>query len=318
MKSARSVSLALTAISLASLAAACGPSTRDGTGDAGDGTGVDAPGTGSNTGTDGGTDPATGCDDASKLVYVVDQNYKMSSFAPATGIFTPIGTGALNCPGAGAATPFSMGVDRDAKAWVLYTNGKIYTVDTTTLACAPSAFSPNAGFDQFGMGFSTTSATSTTDQLFVSGGNGTVDPEANSSLGRLDTATLQVSNLGILHGSPELTGTGAGELWAFFPGTNPRVTQLDKSNAGILTEYSNITALNGTPSAWAFAAWGGDFFVFLAKATETRTTVYHIGGPARGAMAGKVLDTKSAGNLMIVGAGVSTCAPVTVGRTVTH
>ena len=67
-----------------------------------------------------------GCSDASKLVYVVDENNKLSTFNPPTKVFTDLGT--LNCPAQFAATPFSMGIDRNATAWVLYSSGELMRV----------------------------------------------------------------------------------------------------------------------------------------------------------------------------------------------
>jgi hypothetical protein len=58
---------------------------------------------------------------------------------------------------------------------------------------------------------------------------------------------------------------------------------------------------------WAFAFWGGDFWIFLQRMTEANTTVYQIGG-TDGSMKG---STPAPGR-SIVGAGVSTCAPVVI------
>src|SRR4051812_49597795 len=70
-------------------------------------------------------DPTTGgCLDAAKLVYVVDESNTFSSFDPSTLTFTDLGT--LNCPGTSGDTPFSMAVDRQAQAWVLFASGKIF------------------------------------------------------------------------------------------------------------------------------------------------------------------------------------------------
>ena len=61
------------------------------------------------------------------------------------------------------------------------------------------------------------------------------------------------------------------------------------------------------PTAWAFAFWGGDFWIFLTKGSETATTVYQIDG-----MTGTIKGTTAAPGRTIVGAGVSTCAPVVI------
>jgi hypothetical protein len=109
-----------------------------------------------------------------------------------------------------------------------------------------------------------------------------------------------------LSGWPELTGTATAELWGWFPDTTaPRIEQLDKTNGSAITTF-NLSALAGTPQAWAFAFWGGDFWVFLAQDSDLNSTVYHINGTS-----GAIVNSKAAPSL-IVGAGVSTCAPTVI------
>src|ERR1043165_7129278 len=104
---------------VALLAAACGPGSMRGDDDDGMGSGS---GSGSNT---------DGCSDAAKLVYVVDANNTLSKFDPATKMFTDIGT--LSCPGETGGlfggSPFSMGIDRNAVAWVLFSDRQRFQVD---------------------------------------------------------------------------------------------------------------------------------------------------------------------------------------------
>src|SRR5512135_2866827 len=137
------------------LASACGPSdTRE------------PPGGGSNTGS--GSNNGTGsngdnCSDSAKLVYVVDEANTFSKFDPSTKTFTDLGT--LSCPTSGGggifggAMPFSMGVDRNTIAWVLYDDGELFRVDiNNNLACTATSWSSSNGLMQFGMGFSTDTA----------------------------------------------------------------------------------------------------------------------------------------------------------------
>ena len=60
-------------------------------------------------------------------------------------------------------------------------------------------------------------------------------------------------------------------------------------------------------TAWAFAFYGGDYWLFLMKGSETSTTVYQVNGMT-GAISGMTHTT----GRVIVGAGVSTCAPVVI------
>jgi hypothetical protein len=286
-------------------AAACGPSARDRPPGGGD----DGPdgGNGSNVGS-GNED---GCSDAAKLVYVVDENYTFSQFDPSTKTFHDLGQ--LNCPAGGGATPFSMSVDRDAIAWVLYSDGSLYRVDTNGLACTETSWHSTSGLTQFGMGFSTDSSGGSTDTLFVAGG-ASVNGANSSTLAKLDTSSMTATTVGTVTGWPELTGTGTAELWGWFPSdetgtTTPRVEKLDKTSGAPLQTF-NLSSLTGAPSAWAFAFWGGDFWVFLAKDLDFATTVYQIDGTN-----GTIKGMTPTGSRLIVGAGVSTCAPVVIGRT---
>jgi hypothetical protein len=289
----KSVALALV------LFAACGPADRS---RPGGGNGPDGGG-GSNVGSN-----QDGCSAAAMLVYTVDQNNTFSQFDPGTKQFTDLGQ--LNCPASGGATPFSMGVDRNAIAWVLYSDGELFRVDTTAqLACTATGWHSSNGLTQFGMGFSTNTSGGTDDTLFVAGGSSV--GASTATLAKLDTSAFTATTVGTVQGWPELTGNSNGELWGWFPSdelgqSTPTVQKLDKATGNAITTFQE-SSLTGAPSAWAFAFWGGDYWIFLAKDAETSTTVYQIDG-TNGQMKGM---TGTNGRL-IVGAGVSTCAPVVI------
>lgn len=280
----------------------CGPSDRNSGG--GDDT---------NPGIDSGIiDPGNnGCTDAAKLVYVVDQANLLYTFEPMSKSFTLVGgTGRLDACNSAGASPFSMGIDRNAQAWILYTDSSIYNVDTSTLACTKTSFQSSA-LKEFGMGFSTDAAGGTVDTLFISGGT---DPSATQSqLAKLDTTSMMPTNIAKIPGQPELTGNSNGELWGFFPSNNtgtttPRVEQINKTTGvAIKTFMLTNPALSGVPAAWAFAFWGGDYWVFLETEFETSTTVYQVDG-----MTGAIKSMTDTGGKTIVGAGVSTCAPIVI------
>ena len=272
--------------------AACGPASRDMGDDTGGGDGGN--GDGSN---------ADNCSDASKLVYVVDENNKLSKFDPMTKTFSDIGT--LNCPAGILATPFSMSIDRDTNAWVLYSDSKLYKVNTSNLMCTATTWTTQLGMTVFGMGFSTDTAGGTQDTLFVAGGSGPTVP--TSTLATLSTTNMTAMGRGTVTGWPELTGTGNAELWGFFPSAGgARIEKLDKMSGSALNTFQ-LPTLAGEPAAWAFAAWGGDFWIFLMKGSETQTTVYQVSGTT-----GQIKGMTSAPGRTIVGAGVSTCAPTVI------
>lgn len=251
-------------------------------------------------GSGGGTN--VGCSAESQYVYVLDSAATLYKFDPPNLVFTPIGT--LNCPAGFLDTPFSMAVDRNANAWVVYTNGSLFKVDTKTAACSATGFTPGqAGFVTFGMGFSTEGAGSTKDTLFVSQSDyaGTT-----KGLATIDTQSLVLTPVGMydqMNARAELTGTGDGKLFGAFEGSPYVVAQIDKSNAKILSQAPQ-TQVQYPPgsSNFAFAFWGGSFWLFVGPGTSTDVFKYDpkAGGTVK-------LKTEA---FAIVGAGVSTCAPI--------
>lgn len=293
---------------LAAALIACGPADRGDDGEGGGGGGGSGGGGGGGGG--GSNSNTEGCSDAAKLVYTVDANNKFSKFDPMTKTFTDIGT--LSCPGEGGlfgGSPFSMGIDRDANAWVLFSDGKIFKVDTMTAGCTATTWATQQGLLVFGMGFSANAPGATEDTLFVAGGSDSTTMSPTSKLATLSTANMTATPVGTVTGWPELTGTGNAELWGWFPDASaPRVEQINKTTGAAIKTYKDtLTSLAGMPMAWAFAFWGGDFWIFLQKGSETATTVYQVDG-----MTGAIKGNTPAAGRRIVGAGVSTCAPVVI------
>lgn len=275
-------------------------------------------GTTTMTGTDTGTfDPfhdanhpdtgvhSSGCSSASQLIYLVDSNNSFISYDPGTSTFTNIGT--LNC--APVATPFSMAVSRDAVAYVLYSNHKVYAVSTSDASCSPTPWVMNQmGFEEFGMGFVSDVAGGTAETLYIAGGSATGIGSGSSTLGRIDVSAWSVSTIGALDGSPELTGNGLAELWGFFPDTQPMaVRQLDRDTGARVQEW-DVSSINtgggGRAQAWAFAYWGGRYYMFYQGPGASSTGIYTLTPDTN-----EVVPVMTNTGRHIVGAGVSTCAP---------
>jgi hypothetical protein len=245
-------------------------------------------------GTDGGG--SSDCTEEAKLVYIIGQDNKFYSFYPPTLAVTL--KGVLSCP-AGGATPFSMAVDRNGIAWVHFSDGKIYHVDVNTVACTPSAFVPNqAGFLNFGMGFVSDSPGSEEETLYVADYFG-------SGLGKIDTKTLVLSYVGPWDALPglaaELTGTGDARLYGFFNNFQIIIAEIDKQAGNIVSQAPQPSVQIG--NGWAFAFWGGDFWLFTSPTGSTQIDRY---SPA----SGTTVTVKTNLGTNIVGAGVSTCAPI--------
>ncbi|MFO0593922.1 MAG: hypothetical protein U0228_01425 [Myxococcaceae bacterium] len=258
---------------------------------------------------DGGTDA---CSDQAKLVYVLDQDRTLSSFNPMalTASVEPFtNLGKVSCPAMPGAEPFSMAVDRSATAWIVYDSGELFTVTLTdpALPCTLTTFVPQYGVARFGMGFVADSPGSSDETLFISGSelNGTLTATKFGTLGVVPP--YKVSIRGTLPGAPEMSGTGDATLWAFFPNVlPPKVAQLDKTN-GMPIAHFDAQALTGNPRAWAFAFWGGDFYLFLERDVDLSTQVWKMSG--RDGTVTRVLQNTGR---HLVGAGVSTCAPVSI------
>jgi hypothetical protein len=311
---------ALSLLIVLTTALGCSAGGGDGNGDGGSGgapsggTGVGG-GTFTTTGSNGTGGAGAGCSDAAKLIYVLSEENDLYSFRPDQKQFTLIG--ALGCQT--SMLPNSMAVDRDANAWVNYvesdgfgdTAGGIFKVSTLDASCEPSSISLPDGWYRLGMGFSTDVAGGQAETLFVTGTDslGGFSP----GLGRVDLASGSLSPIGDFTGAlsgenAELTGNGDGRLFGFFTTTPVEVGEIEKTSGAILSD----TALQGveTPFAWAFSFWGGDFYLYTAPdpiAYPDRTSNVTRYRPSDGS-----IDTAYMTNIgfRIVGAGVSTCAPL--------
>ena len=274
---------------------ACGPPPRHDTGDD------------TNTGTDATAigDGNNGCADGTELVYVIDQfSARLSQFDPSTKTFTDLGY--MNCPATSGATTFSMSVDRSGTAWVLYSSGELFRVAIlNNLACTSTTWHGTSNLKVFGMGFSTDEPGGTTETLYVGGGLAQV--QSSYTLAKLDTVTMSATPVGTETELPEMTGTGAAELWGYMPeASTARIVKFDRTNGAALQTFMEPT-LGGTGAGYAFAQWGGDYWVFLIRSGEPSTNVYQVDG-----MTGAIKSTTPTTGRTIVGAGVSTCAPTVI------
>jgi hypothetical protein len=245
---------------------------------------------------------ANSCPDAAAtLVYAITSDDKLYSFYPPTAAFGFIGN--VRCPGAIGGGVFSMAVNRRGIAYVLYVSGDLFEVDTGTAACKKLPYvQGQSGFTFFGMGFAANGDGGVGETLYIEG-----DPyypgEVAAGLASVDTTTWTVTPIGSatppLAGG-ELTGTGGGDLYVFFyyptDTSGSRVGHLDKGTGELLSS-TFLSAPTIPGNSFAFAYWGGDFYLFT-DGTVTEFT------PSTGATS--VVATMSD---MIVGAGVSTCAP---------
>jgi hypothetical protein len=249
--------------------------------------------------------PST-CAPGADLVYVASEERQIYSFDPTKTSFTLLGS--IDCANGGYVN--SMAIDRNATAWINYADGSLWKATTRNPTCTSTGFLPNQqGVGLFGMGFSAKTPGSMEDTLFI-------DDLSGGGLGFIDLSTMTLQRLGPFLGSLagndcELTGTANADLFGFFAGSplgdagTAAVAALDPNTEGATQQW----ALPGidTGSDWAFAYWGGDFYLFTAdkyNMTDPFTTVTRF-RPSDGSL------TMMAQNIgfRVVGAGSSTCAP---------
>jgi hypothetical protein len=130
---------------------------------------------------------------------------------------------------------------------------------------------------------------------------------APSRLAWIDTSTFALHVIGTFPPNvdmAELTGTGAGDLFAFYArGTDSIIGQVDKATARV-TGQSLLAGVD-QGNGWAFAFWGGDFYTFTAPGPPpTQPTVVTRFRPSDRSIV-QIARTSET----VVGAGVSTCAP---------
>ena len=235
-----------------------------------------------------------------ELVYVIDTEHVLSSFDPKllpNDPFHEVGTLACHT----ATTPNSMAVDRMGVAWINYHSGFVHRASIVDGKCVPGA-KPIGAPKAFGMGFVTDGPQAETEKLFVASIEDTGFAELEVAANR--PRWRPVGNFSGAK-NPELTGTGGGQLFGFFPSDDGKafISEIDKSSGALVGKPLEVGAPVGHVEAWAFAHWGGRFYVFVT--IDGNSMVIEVDGKTRESK--RVREKLPA---RIVGAGVSTCAPL--------
>ncbi len=234
------------------------------------------------------------CPDAgATFIYVLGAQNQLYSFYPPSLAFTAIGT--ISCKS--TSTPNSMAVTRSGIAFAGFLDGHLFEVSTANAACKGTTYQPNqGGFLTFGMGYAGNADGGET--LFVAGNSGTT----SKGLGTINTASFTLDFIGQfqpVQTDCELSGTGTGRLFGFCPqASGSNIIEINPANANIISSHLLTAGSNAT--SFAFAFWGGDFWIFTGNGNSTITQYDPIA---------QTETPVGSAPIEIVGAGVSTCAP---------
>src|SRR5262249_53257353 len=101
--------------------------------------------------------------------------------------------------------------------------------------------------------------------------------------------------------------------YGYYPGTfSTYVARIDQTTAQNAQQWA-LPALSGTVMAWAFAHWGGRFYIFVTTVddfTGAQQSDVYLLDPMTGAASVLLPNIR----YVLVGAGVSPRAPVVIGR----
>jgi hypothetical protein len=234
------------------------------------------------------------CPDAGEtLVYVLGADNELYSFYPPTREFKYIGT--IACPS--SSSPFSMAVTRSGIAFTCFFDGTLYEISTANAACKGTTYAQAAQFGQFGMGYA--GAPDGGETLYVA--------DHHDHLDTIDTTKFVASIVGSItppQTECELTGTSDGRLFGFCPAQGfSWFIEIDPKTANTISSHKLAIGLNGSSYDFAFAFWGGKFWFFLSNG-GVGSTVTEYDSTTQ-----SETDVATA-PIAIVGAGVSTCAPL--------
>jgi hypothetical protein len=295
--------------------------------DTGTSTGPDSTGTGSTTGGSTTGDSTTGdsttgdvamcaCPDLEVAlddgIFLLSASAELWKYFPETNSFEMLGQ--IDC--GGLFSTFSMAVDRLGFAWVQFFGGELRKVDLTNVSdCSDPGYVPSQlGFDNFGMAFVSNSQFDACDRIYgnsYSGIGGYTEGNMIGDFVTIDPDTLKMSQVGKTNfDGAEVTGTGDGRAFVF-GGANPsKLVEMDKVK-GVALQTLPLGGLEINNGAFAFAFFGGDFYFFTdSNGDQFASEVTHMDfddSDKDGKQQLTVLTQDAP--LLVVGAGVSTCAP---------
>lgn len=256
--------------------------------------------------TDGGTFLPAGCTTADDHILVLNHNGDAFRFDPVTYAFVPQALPA--CDVRANAEAFSMSRSRDGRTWRLYESGQLMVHPKADGGvCTQTPWEPGtAGAELFAMAF--VASPGAAERLFLAGNEAPSWGRKPAVLMDMAPEDLVPTVRCTLPSGPELTGSGDGRLWAFLPFEAPPLLVAVDPATGALHDRLPLPELAGVPAAWSFAFHSGYIFIFLERSTDFSTGVYRVDPRVNPPVLEQVVPHNT--TLSIVGAAVSTCAPL--------
>ena len=192
-----------------------------------------------------------------------------------------------------------MAVQRNGRAWTLFTDGNLYTFDVTTAHCQTTSYVPEQeGLILFGMNFASDGLTNS-ETLYLSSDSS--NPPYR--LATLDIETLEISIVGYYRGisaRAELTGTNDGRLFGLFEGTPYMIAEINSTSGELVSQTAQDTIRYTSDSSnFAFASYSSNFFLFVGD--QSFTDIFLFNSTTRTT----TKQTRISNG--IVGSAVSTC-----------
>ena len=250
-------------------------------------------------------DLVVGLDDG---IFVLSKTAQLWKYFPVKNELKMLGVVDCGLP----PSTFSMGVDREGFAWVQFSDQQIRKVDITDVSkCSDPGFVPGQdGITNFGMAFVSNSAQDPCDRLHGNHYNFKAEGDKVAEFFSVDPDTLNLMQLGKSdYGLAEVGGTGDGRAFLFAGPDPSRLVEVDK-NSGATKSVLLLPGVK-TGGGFAFAFFAGDFYFFTDAESDNTSEVTHLDfddSDKNGLQDLKVVLQDAP--IRIVGAGVSTCAPL--------
>ncbi len=209
-------------------------------------------------------------------------------------------------------SPFSMSIDRTNRLWIMSDLGELYWLSLDTEVCGLASVQPKElGITQpFPMTFLSTSQD---DPEVLYGTIDHLDEAAPNVpvLYRIDLFTEQLTMLGTMprgQSIPELTGTSNGRLFAYYPGMESWIREIDTTTGAELNiwDLPQLETRAGQAQSWSFAYWNQAFYIFVTPFFPNEdfsdTRIFKL-DPRTGQTSVYLENTSH----IFVGAAVSTC-----------